>query len=35
MVEEGQYVESGSTVLGQLIHREAASVIKNEEIQTE
>jgi phosphatidylserine decarboxylase len=35
MVEEGQYVKSGSTVLGQLIHREAASVIKNEEIQTE
>ena len=35
MVEEGQYVKSGSTVLAQLIHREAASVIKNEEAQPE
>ncbi len=28
-VEEGQYVESGSTVLAQLIHSEAASVLQN------
>ena len=35
MVEEGQFVKSGSTVLAQLIHREAASVIKKEEAQPE
>ena len=34
-VEEGQSVKSGSTVLAQLIHREAASVIKNEDVDSE
>lgn len=35
LVEEGEYVKSGSTVLARLIHSEATSVIKKEEGQLE
>jgi phosphatidylserine decarboxylase len=35
LVEEGQYVKSGSTVLAQLIHQGTASVIKDEEVKDE